>query len=98
MSGSPIIISQLNDLADKGVSATIQGASFGWATLLRYQPLLNQILLDMGGDNERLDKFIKDGHCCVFEIGKNCGDVFSANLVERIEITSNGALIKLKRR
>jgi len=86
---SKIIQQQLNNLADRQVAATVENASFGWATLTRYVPL---VLLA-----EKIDsKFVQNGECYVFEIGLNCGDVFSVNMVKSIEITETGAIIRLK--
>ena len=92
---SKLIQSQLNDLADKGVSGTIHNASFGWSTIMRYEPLLHSIAEGQGGVTT-MKKWVADGKCYVFEIGINSGDVFSVNMVKSIEITDTGAIIHLK--
>lgn len=89
---SKFIQQQLNHLADKKAQCAVAGASFGWATLMRYEPLLD--LVEKEGFNGK--NWVIEGKCYVFEIGKNCGDVFSANMVESIEMTETGAKIHLK--
>ena len=79
----------LNFLADKKCTACIRKGNIdgGYSMLLRYDPL---IMSDWDYWGKHLNK------CYVFEIGRNCGDVFSANLVERIELKDSVAIIHLK--
>ena len=93
---SNLIQDQLNDLARRKVSATIKNGSFGWATLMRYQPLIDSIKKEYGKYKHTPESWVESGGCYVFEIGKNCGDVFSATMVKSIEMTESGAIIHLK--
>jgi len=83
------ILDVLNYLADKGISCTIRKASFGYARLFRYEHLINSMETE-----GYFHKFPEK--CYVFEIGKNNGDVFSANLVKSIELIDGHADIILK--
>lgn len=89
---SAVMQKQLNALV--GSIATVKGASFGWSALLHYQPLLKQVLEENGLD--KFEHWLSTGGCYVFEVGLNCGTVFSANMVEKIELTETGAIIHLK--
>lgn len=97
MAKNDLILRQLNDLASRGVSATINKTSFGWSTLLRYEPLVKMIHSEFksAGKEKDAEEWLNN-NCYVFEIGKNLGDVFSVNLVRSIEITNTGAIIHLK--
>ena len=95
MAESDYIRRHLNSLATAKMAATIHNVSFGWATLFRYEPLLKAVAADMN-DHEKFNSWLKEDRCYVFEIGLNCGDVFSASMVKTIEITENGAIIHLK--
>lgn len=86
----------LNYLAKTKTSATIENASFGWATLLHYQPFLTAVVAQMELNEEEFKTWLDGDGCYVFEIGMNCGDVFSTNMVEKIELLENGAIIHLK--
>ena len=91
---SNLIQEQLNYLADREISGTIDSVSAGWAMILRYRPLLDSASSAIG--SEKLNKWVSDGRCYVFEIGENCGDVFSVNMVKKISIEEHGARIYLK--
>ena len=93
---SNLIQEQLNDLARRKVSATVKNGSFGWATLMRYQPLIDSVKANWAIYKKTPEDWVESGGCYVFEIGKNCGDVFSANMVKSIEMTESGAIIHLK--
>ena len=92
---SNYIQEQLNDLARRKVFATVKG-SYGWATLMRYQPLIDSVKATPEIYKYTVNDWLDSGGCYVFEIGKNCGDVFSANMVKSIEMTESGAIIHLK--
>jgi len=77
---------QLNLLADKAAICRVENAS-GTAGIFRYQPLL---------DTDRAFWEKNPHRCYVFEIGVNCGTVFSASLVKSITMTDNEWIIKLK--
>jgi hypothetical protein len=76
-------------LANNETSCSIahNGKESTWATLFRYQPLL---------DAEKEFYTEHPDSCYVFEIGRDCGTVFSERLVDRIEMTSHGGIIHLK--
>ena len=67
-------------MADKGKETT-------WSGLRMYEPLLKS-------DPEYFEKY--PDACYVFEVGLNCGHVFSEKLVRSIELTKSGAIIHLK--
>jgi len=77
---------QLNRLADYQEMCRVDGCG-GTAMILQYQPLLNS--------NPR---FFQDNphECYVFEIGLNCGTVFSAKCVKEIRTTESEHVIYLK--
>jgi hypothetical protein len=93
---SNYIQEQLNDLARRKVPATIKNGSFGWATLMRYQPLIDSVKATPETYKYTVNDWLDSGGCYVFEIGKNGGDVFSANMVKSIEMIESGAIIHLK--
>ena len=80
-------LEQLNKMVDDHAICTIKGY---WASagLFRYGPLLQVV----GG------YFAKTPHkCYVFELGENCGTVFSVDLVKEITMTGkNEYTITLK--
>lgn len=78
--------SELNRLVDIGAACRVEGCG-GTATILRYQPLINSS-----------PRFFDENpqECYVFEIGLNCGTVFSAKCVKEIRLTSSEYVIYLK--
>lgn len=86
---------QLNELVKNCTPCTLYHVS-GTAALFHYEPLVAIIGEDKGWDVA--ERWVKEGNCYVFEIGKNCGTVFSVDSVEGIEIKETGAIIYLKGR
>lgn len=85
----------LNNLVDQGYSAEVPGKKGTFSALLRWgekdDNLIGQNEVSMFPDLPKEKWFI-------FEIGRNCGTVFSASIVDSVIIHENKtALIILKR-
>lgn len=79
---------ELNRLVDIGAICRVDGCG-GTSKILRYKPLVQHV---NSGNH-----FVEHPEACyVFEIGENCGTVFSARCVKEIIMTSSEYIIYLK--
>lgn len=90
---------QLNHLVRQGTVCTVKNKYSGWARIFCYEPLLDSVRKELADSStsDPVQPWLDKDSCYVFEIGKNCGDVFSASIVESIEMTESGAIIHFKR-
>lgn len=79
---------ELNRLADQGAQCEVINCG-GTASIFRYEPLVEY------PGNKRYFKEHPE-ECYVFEIGKDCGTVFSAKCVKEIRMTQFKYEIYLK--
>jgi len=79
---------KLNWLADMEESCTVKNVSFGWSVIRRFRPALDSCPQHFAQHPK---------NCNIFQIGPNWDCVFSAELVESVEITNSGAVITLRR-
>ncbi len=89
----------LNSLVDMGYTAEIPGC-FGMSALLRWGEAETtcEVIDEIGNFkvvNEIFPKLLQQDWY-IFEIGRNCGTVFSADCVKSIEISGKHAKIHLK--
>lgn len=81
----------LNSLVDAGYSASI-GKSSTQSRLLRWGEKDDW----MGGNKETKFPNLSKEIWFLFEVGRNCGTVFSADIVDSIEIKDSHCIIHLK--
>jgi len=80
----------LNSLVDAGYTASI-GKSSTMSALLRFGEDNKVLFKELTNRGERFSPI-----CYLFEIGRNCGTVFSASIVDSVEIKDHHCIIHLK--
>lgn len=89
----------LCSLVDQGFTASI-GKSYTMSALLRWgEESTETVVKDEIGNFDVVNKIfpeLKSQNWYVFEIGRNCGTVFSADVVDSITIKDRHCIIHLK--